>query len=114
MPIYEYLCEKCEKRQEHFLAVAERDQITRCGCGGKLFRLPGGRGLLYFEEGRPRKRDWADKPITSHAEHQRLMKLNGLVEVGDIVPPSIVKSKNGPQHPLMQEKAAGTQRGRWI
>jgi hypothetical protein len=77
-----------------------------------MFRLPGGHGLLYFEEARARHRDWADRPITSHAQHERLKRINGMVETGDIVPPSIAKA--GPKHPLMKEKAAGTQKGRWL
>lgn len=111
MPIFEYECRACEKRQEHFLSIAERNASFICDCGKSMFRLPGGHGLLYFEEGRARHRDWADRPITSHAEHEKLKRLNGLVEVGDIVPPSIKKA--GPKHILMKEKAAGTQKGRW-
>ncbi len=76
-----------------------------------MVRLPGGHGLLYFEESRARRRDFAERPITSHAEHEKLKRLNGLVEVGDIVPSSIQKA--GPKHILMKEKAAGTQKGRW-
>lgn len=92
--------------------MEKRDSRFLCQCGRKMQRLPGGHGLLYFEEGRARHRDWADKPITSHAEHERLKRINGLVEVGDIVPPSIKKA--GAVHPLMKEKAAGTQKGRWL
>lgn len=110
--LYEFECRDCGARKEHWLSVEERDSRFLCDCGKKMFRLPGGHGLLYFEEGRARHRDWADKPITSHAQHERLMKLNGLVETGDIVPPSIAKA--GPKHPLMIEKAAGTQKGRWL
>lgn len=112
MPLYEYICESCGRKKEHFLSIAERNTRFLCDCGKKLQRLPGGHGLLYFEEGRARLRDWADKPITSHAEHERLKRVNGLVETGDIVPPSIKKA--GPKHPLMIEKAAGTQKGRWL
>ena len=110
MPLYEFECSDGHKR-DHWLSVEERNSRFLCDCGKKMFRLPGGHGLLYFEEGRARHRDWADKPITSHAEHKKLMRLNGLVETGDIVPPSIAKA--GPKHPLMKEKAAGTQKGRW-
>ncbi len=111
MPIYEFECSNGHKK-EHFLSMEERNSRFICDCGKKMFRLPGGYGLLYFEEGRARHRDFADKPITSHAEHEKLKRLNGLTEVGDIVPPSIKKA--GAKHPLMQEKAAGTQKGRWL
>jgi putative FmdB family regulatory protein len=111
MPLYEFQCD-CGQTQEHFLSIAERNSRVVCHCGQEMFRLPGGHGLLYFEEGRGRRRDFAEKPITSHAEHENFKRLNGLVEVGDIVPPSIEKA--GPKHPLMKEKAAGTQKGRWL
>ena len=110
MPLYEFQCDNGHK-QEHFLSIAERNTPFICECGKEMFRLPGGHGLLYFEEGRARHRDFSDKPITSHGQHERLKRQNGLVETGDIVPPSIQKA--GPKHPLMIEKAAGTQRGRW-
>lgn len=109
--LFEFECRACGQRKDHWLTSEQLNSRILCECGKKMFRLPGGHGLLYFEEGRGRQRDWADKPITSHAQHQRLMKLNGLVETGDIVPPSIQKA--GAKHPLMKEKAAGTQRGRW-
>lgn len=111
MPLYEFECPDGHKA-ERLLNIDERDTRFLCECGKKLARLPGGHGLLYFEEGRGRTRDWADLPITSHGQHERLKKVNGLVEVGDIVPPSIAKA--GPKHQLMKEKAAGTQKGRWL
>jgi hypothetical protein len=111
MPLYEFRDDNGHT-EEHFLSIAERNSRVVCPCGQEMFRLPGGHGLLYFEEGRGRRRDFAEKPITSHAEHEKLKRLNGLVEVGDIVPPSIEKA--GPKHPLMKEKAAGTQKGRWL
>jgi len=114
MPLYEWFCKTCGITVESFAPISKRNDWYpdhMYETKHEMQRLPGGHGLLHFEEGRPRYRDWTDKPITSHAEHERLKRANGLVEVGDIVPPSIKKA--GPKHPLMIEKAAGTQKGRW-
>ena len=90
MPLYEYACPQ-EHREEHFVAsIADRDKETfRCQqCGADLKRLPGGKALLYFEEGRER---WienlrTDKPIRSHKEHQDAMKARGVELAGSVMP----------------------------
>ena len=112
MPIYDFECVGCHKRKEHWLSLEERNSRFLCECGKKMFRLPGGHGLLYFEESRPRTHiALSDKPITSKRQHERMMKDRGVTESGNTVPLSVAKN---PKHPKMQEIVAGTQKGRWI
>jgi hypothetical protein len=75
-------------------------------------RLPGGTGLLYFEEGRGRLRSaLSDKPITSHAEHERLKRSHGVSEAGNHVPANI---RRNPRTKAMHDYLAKDQKGRWI
>ena len=39
MPLYATLCETCNRRQDLFRTIAERDDLPQCGCGGKLTRI---------------------------------------------------------------------------
>ena len=92
MPLYEYACEN-NHHEEHWIAtIADRDREKRiCAlCQRELTRLPGGKGLLFFEEGRER---WienlrTDKPIRSHKEHQEAMKARGVEPAGSVMPHS--------------------------
>lgn len=90
MPLYEFACAK-DHREEHFItSVDDRDKsVLHCKrCHGEMKRLPGGKGLLFFEEGRER---WihnlrSDKPIRSHKEHQEAMKARGVEPAGATMP----------------------------
>ncbi len=116
MPLYEFACkDDSHPRQEHFLDLDMRDAWRpKCGfCDRILKRLPGGHGLLFFEEGRGRMRSaLSDKPITSHAEHQRLMRLHGVVEGGNTLPPGIAKRE--PKSEAMKRFRSKDQGGRWL
>lgn len=49
MPTYEYKCESCGDRFEHFQSMSS-DRLTTCSkCGGKLTRLIGGGAGLIFK-----------------------------------------------------------------
>ena len=92
MPIYELECLKCGAKEEHFLEISNRDTAILC-CNAKMSRLPGGHGMLHFEEGRQRVHiGLSDKPISSYAEQRKLMRLRGATETGNSVPTSILKA----------------------
>ena len=90
MPFYEWECD-CGFRETVVCPVADRDGFRpEHDCGGEMRRLVGGKGLLYFEEGRARSPGgMGGKPITSHGERQRRMRAAGVSECGDYVPPEI-------------------------
>lgn len=112
MPLYEWECD-CGYKESVWARIADRDAFKpEHNCDGQLKRLPGGRGMLYFEESRPRTHiGLSDKPITSKRQHERMMKAAGVVEAGNNVPKKI---RDNPQNPKMKEIVAGTQKGRWI
>lgn len=97
--------------EEHF--VTKDDEPVYCSkCRWLMKRLPGGHGMLYFEEGRPRTHEaLGDKPITSLAQQKREMRQRGLVESGDTVPPSVAKN---PKSIGLQRFMEKDKRGRWI
>jgi len=39
MPIYEYRCPKCYKKEEIILPVGDRNNPQLCSCGGSMVRL---------------------------------------------------------------------------
>ena len=119
MPLYEFECDTCKSREEHWLAINKRDTLLMCSseqCDeGKspLRRLPGGHGMLYFEEGRGRTHySLSDKPITSPAQHRKLMRQHGLVESGNTAPPRLM-ARGGPKRKEMRE-IVDRNKGRWF
>ena len=116
MPLYEFACkDDSHPRQEHFLNLASRDEWhPKCGfCDGVMKRLPGGHGLLYFEEGRGRVISaFGDKPVTSLAEEKRLMRQHGVVEGGNTLPPNI--AKRAPKAEAMKRFRSKDHKGRWV
>lgn len=114
MPLYEFVCNVCESRQEHWASVGGRNTLKpTCACGAAMQRLPGGTGLLWFEEGRGRVlAAFGKKPITSHAEHTRLMRQHGVVEAGNTLPPGIAKRE--PKTEAMKRFREKDPRGKWV
>lgn len=116
MPLYEFRCkDDSHPSQEHFTPISTRNDLRpACGaCGRVMTRMPGGHGLLYFEEGRGRNvAALGDRPITSHAQERRLMRQHGLVEAGNNLPPNI--AKKAPKAKAMKEYRAKDHKGRWI
>lgn len=111
--LWDFYCPACDRTTEHW--VANRDDKIVCEKPGHkvtMTRCPGGKKMLYFEEGRARTHwSMSDKPITSYAQQKRLMKEHGLVEAGAGVPPRL--AKRGAVKPEMKEQMA-RQKGRWI
>ena len=111
MPVYEWVCEKCGHREDIITTINDRD-VIRPTHEHLMKRLPGGTGLLYFEEGRSRVHIALDeKPITSWSEHNRRMKQAGVVECGDNVPPSV---KNNPKTIGLKRFMDHDSKRRWI
>lgn len=110
--LWDFYCPKCNKTTEHW---AHRDEDLNCEqCGTYMDRCPGGKKMLYFEEGRARTHyALTDKPITSYGQQKRLMKEHGLAEAGTAIPPRLAKSKKGPVKPEMKEYMAAN-KGRWF
>jgi hypothetical protein len=89
MPLYEYTCINGHSR-DTFLHSSNYLSLSPviCECGETMTRrLSMGRGLTWFEEGRPRViENMGVYPvtITSHEQHKRLMRERNL----EWVPPS--------------------------
>jgi hypothetical protein len=112
MPLYEWQCD-CGHLESVWASIVDRDGFRpEHECGGVQHRLVGGRGLLYFEEGRGRVHiGLSDKPITSHSAHERLKRINGVVEAGDNVPKQI---RDNPQTVAMKRRLEKDSKGRWV
>ena len=111
MPLYEWEC-SCGHTESVWACIAERNLRPGHICRGDFKRLPGGHGALYFEEGRARTHlGLSDRPITSKAQHERLMKAAGVVEAGDNIPKRI---RDNPINPKMKEIVGKDSKGRWL
>ena len=112
MPLYEWGCD-CGHRESVWASMADRDAFRpEHACGGTIRRLPGGRGLLYFGEGRQRTHlGLSKRPIASLAEQKRLMKAAGVTEAGDNLPQKI---RNNPQSVAMKRYVEKDKKGRWL
>lgn len=115
MPLYEFVCTEDESHpsQEHWAPISGRDSVNAmCACGAAMTRLPGGTGLLYFEEGRGRVHEaLGHAPITSHGQHERLMRQHGVTECGNTVPESV---RRNPKSKGMKEFLSKDKGGKWI
>lgn len=114
MPLYEFECPECLSRAEHWISVSGRNSLKpECRCGKAMKRLPGGTGLLWFEEGRARSSQaFGGKPITSYAQHEALKRKHGVVEAGNTLPPGL--AKKAPRTEAMKQFRSKDQKGRWI
>lgn len=96
MPLYEFECPECKTRFEHFVSIAERNSLrVWCDIHNDTVckRLPGGHGMLFFEEGRQRVHlGLSNNPISSYAQQQKMMKAGHFIEGGNTVPESIRKA----------------------
>ena len=112
MPLYEWGCD-CGYEESVWASIADRDSFKpEHDCGGAMRRLMGGTGLLYFEEGRARVHaSLSEIPITSLAQHKRLMRQRGVVEMGDCVPRTV---RDNPKSLGMQRRLEKDSKGRWI
>lgn len=111
MPLYEWSCDTCGHVETVICPIADRDGF-RPEHPHEMQRLPGGHGLLYFEESRGRiHQALGDKPITSLAQQKREMRLRGLVESGNTVPLSVAKN---PKSKGLQRFMEKDNKSRWI
>ena len=112
MPLYSWKCD-CGHEESVWASIADRDAFKpEHDCGGALRRLMGGRGLLYFEEGRARlDLGLGGKPITSLAEHKRRQRAAGVAESGNYVPKAI---RDNPKSLGMKRRLEKDSKGRWI
>lgn len=83
MPLYSLECTQGCVREEFCHVPDERGVQTYICAHGEVMRyaLSVGRGLTWFEEGRPRViENLGHEPVVirSHAEHQRAMKAAGV------------------------------------
>lgn len=90
MPIYEYVCKKCEHRFERFVQGRQRPKCPECA-SGKLERQ-----VETFIHGRPRKRTRGVNTAESIAHLRSL--------VGNI--PTIPKSHTKDMHPPKPARAS--------
>ncbi len=113
--LWDFYCPACDRTTEHW--VSNKDEEVVCKKSDHsvtMTRCPGGTGMLYFEEGRGRTH-WtlSDKPITSHAQHRKLMKEHGVVEAGNALPPRMKAKGITPKKEQMREIVAAN-KGRWF
>jgi hypothetical protein len=86
--IYDFLCKNGHKREVFVHGYEDRDTADEaCNlCGEPMAPVfSPGRGLLFYEEGRPRTiYNLGEKPITvtSYKQHKEAMKRAGVVEAG--------------------------------
>lgn len=110
--LYDWQCE-CGYRESTWASIANRDAIRPVHvCGMSMHRLPGGRGMLYFEEGRARSiESLTDKPITSLKQHKKLMRDLGVSDSGEYLPKQV---RDNPKSMGMQRYLEKDKKGRWI
>lgn len=110
--IYEWLC-TCGHRETTLASAHDRDRVRPAhNCGGSISRQLGGRGLLYFEEGRERRdTGLGGPPIRSWGERARRMRQAGVSEAGDYVPKAV---RDNPQTLGMQRHLSNDSKRRWI
>jgi len=110
--LWDFYCAKCHETTEHW---ARRDEDLNCErCGTFLDRCPGGKKMLYFEEGRPRQHfALGEKPITSHGEHKKRMRDRGVVECNNELPPRMKAKGITPKKEAMREITSAN-KGRWF
>lgn len=83
MPLFDFACPAGHIVERFFHTAAQRDaEPVICACGERMERqLSVGRGLTYFEEGKPRT-IWnlGHEPVVirSHREHEAAMRKAGV------------------------------------
>src|SRR5574342_1094944 len=111
MPLYDWLWD-CGQIESIWAEIDNRDAIRpQHRCGKLMRRLPGGRGLLYFEDGRGRVDiGLGGKPVTSPKDRERRMRAAGLTDSGDYLPKAI---RDNPKSEGMKRHLDKKQ-GRWV
>ena len=90
MPLYDFVCQQGHREERFMASFREADetayQCATCVSVMVRERACGGRGLLWFEEGRERViENLGAEPvrIRSARDHKRAMKAAGVVEAGN-------------------------------
>lgn len=81
MPVYEYECGSCGKNKDQFAKVEERDFNKPKCCGHDMYRVVTAASVM--PDIQPYKSMATGQMIESRAQHRRMLKSNGLVEIGD-------------------------------
>lgn len=85
MPLYDYSCNKCEKKQELWSSFEVRNHTRECACGGQLeyqFPMSAIKGYMPFESYYDES---LDMDIHGLRHKKQIMKALGVVEAGDKV-----------------------------
>jgi NAD-dependent SIR2 family protein deacetylase len=90
MPLYDFECRLGHTQERYIVSHEEAIETVfhcpTCLAPARYAPVCLGKGLVWFEEGRPRTfYNLGDKPVTvtSRAEHRRAMKAAGVVEAGN-------------------------------
>lgn len=80
MPMLNLQCENGHTDEQYLHTWQDLGCATRiCACGAACApALSVGRGLTYFEEGRAQYIEALGATVTSHEQHKRLMKAQGV------------------------------------
>jgi len=82
VPLYDYLCEKCDERVEIFLTLAKCGEPQYCDvCDNKLKKLISATAII--SDIQPYKSHVTGKMISSRSAHKAELREHGLVEVGN-------------------------------
>jgi putative FmdB family regulatory protein len=98
MPTYTYRCLECEKRQDAYRTVAERNDCPKCDrCYGVTEKILTPTMVAVFHPYTPVAADKDDgkrRVIRTKKEHEAFLRRNGYEEVGNdksMAPPSAEK-----------------------
>ena len=89
MPLYDFQCLACGKKQEHFFHIDDCPEIIECACGKKALKiLSTGHGGIQSDEPiwlpsaiKTLQPDY-EKPITTRTEYKQYLKEKGIQPVG--------------------------------
>lgn len=109
--LWDYVCDK-NHVEEHW--TTDRNWQPLCKeCSGIMYRQLGGRGMLWFEEGRGREMlSLGERPFTSYKQVEKAARAIGATHSGDTVPPSV--AKNPKSIGMQRYLNSGKQKGRWV
>lgn len=78
MPLYTYQCEKCERTQDEFRSIADRNAPLSCTCNGSMKKIIGGHAVVPDVE--PYFDDNLEAYVKSKQHRRALMRERGVDE----------------------------------